>query len=72
MTLESAIVDELPTARTTLDLPNTGATQSLLAWAYDHGDVDSVAYDGDRVRVAFAANPTVVETMERKAPAVEE
>ena len=68
--LESAIVDELPTARTTLDLPNTGATQSLLAWAYDHGDVDSVAYDGDRVRVEFAGNPSVVETMERKAAAL--
>jgi len=69
--LEATVRDVLPTERVTLDLPNTGATQSLLAWAYDHGDVEEVAYEGDRVRVAFAGNPSVVETATRKAARIE-
>jgi len=70
--LTEALVDELPTARTTLNLPNSGATQSVLAWAYDRGDVEAVDYEGDRVRIAFAGAPSVVDALERKATGVEE
>ncbi|MFB6234571.1 MAG: GTPase HflX [Halopenitus sp.] len=70
--LEAAVVEALPTARTTLLLPNSGETQSLLAWAYDHGEVEQVAYESDRVRVEFAGNPSVVATAERKASSLTE
>lgn len=66
-TLRAAVVDALPDETATLDLPNTGETQSFLAWAHDHGRV-STDYDADRVKVQFAGRPAVVEQARSRAP----
>ncbi len=58
--LRSVVADGLPTRAVAFDLPNDGTTQSFLAWAHDHGRVETT-YEGDRVRVRFVARPTVVE-----------
>jgi GTP-binding protein HflX len=58
--LQSVVCDALPAAESEFDLPNDGDTQSFIAWAHEHGRVET-AYDGDRVRVRFEAPPSVVE-----------
>ncbi|GAB3416930.1 GTPase HflX [Haloparvum alkalitolerans] len=70
--LRERTVAALPTAETTLDLPNDGATQRLLAWAHDHGDVRDVSYEADAVRVRFAGRPDVVAEADRRAAALGE
>ncbi|SDN27324.1 GTP-binding protein HflX [Halogranum gelatinilyticum] len=60
----------IPTAEATVDVPNTGETQALLAWAHDHGTVADVDYsrgDAERVTVHFEGRPGVVERFLSKA-----
>jgi len=68
--LREAIVDVLPDETATFDLPNTGETQSFLAWAHEHGRVDA-DYTGTRVHVTFSARPAVVERARSRAARVE-
>ena len=65
--VRNAIREALPTAQTTLRLPNTGETQSLLSWAYDRGEVRDVDYGPDGVAIDFAGRPSVVAEAERRA-----
>ncbi|MFC6737403.1 GTPase, partial [Halolamina salina] len=48
--LRETVAGTLPTEEVRFDLPNTGETQSFLAWAHEHGRADA-EYEGDRVRV---------------------
>jgi GTP-binding protein HflX len=65
--VRDALREALPTAETTLRLPNSGETQSLLSWAYDRGEVRDVDYGPDGVTVDFAGRPSVVAAAERRA-----
>lgn len=67
--LRSVVADALPSQTERFVLPNDGATQSLLAWAHDHGRVET-AYDGDKVEVRFEAAPPVVERAATRAAAL--
>ncbi|MFC7175769.1 GTPase [Halosegnis marinus] len=60
------LLDALPTATATLDLPNDGESMSLVSWCHDRADVRSVEY-GERVTVELAGNPAVVAEAERRA-----
>jgi len=64
--LRSAVSDALPGRSETFALPNDGETQSFLAWAHDRGRVETT-YEGDRVRVRFAASPAIVEEAASRA-----
>ncbi|MFW5949287.1 MAG: GTPase HflX [Halolamina sp.] len=68
--LRAAVVDSLPASEATFDLPNSGETQSFLAWAYDRGRV-GVEYAGDRVQVTFSARPSTVERARSEAATIE-
>ncbi|EMA58995.1 GTP-binding protein [Halorubrum kocurii] len=65
--VRNAVRAALPTAETTLRLPNTGETQSLLSWAYDRGEVRAVDYGPDGVAIDFAGRPSLVAEAERRA-----
>ena len=65
--VRDAVREALPTAETTLRLPNSGEAQSLLSWAYDRGDVRGVEYASDAVTAEFAGRPSVVAEAERRA-----
>ncbi|MFB6244519.1 MAG: GTPase HflX [Halobaculum sp.] len=65
-TLRERLLDTLPAAELALDLPNTGATQQFLSWLHDHGSV-TTNYDGSRVTVDFAAQPSLVDEARRRA-----
>jgi GTP-binding protein HflX len=45
--------------RTTIALPNSDESMSLLSWLYDHATVEDVTY-GEEVTVRFAARPEVI------------
>ncbi|MBP1986696.1 GTPase HflX [Halolamina salifodinae] len=68
--LRDVVGDVLPDATAVFDLPNTGETQSFLAWAHEHGRVDA-DYTGNRVHVTFSARPAVVERARSEAATVE-
>ncbi|WP_280585877.1 GTPase HflX [Halorubrum sp. Boch-26] len=68
--VRTAVREALPTAETTLRLPNSGETQSLLSWAYDRGEVREVDYGPDGVAVDFVGRPSVVAEAERRATEV--
>jgi len=70
--LRAALRDALPTAETTIEVPNCSGAQALLSWAYDSGSVSEVSYEGARLSFRFAARPDVVERAERKAATVGE
>ena len=57
--IRSTVREGVPRRVETLELPNSGETQSFLAWAYDYGRVETF-YEGDVVRVRFEAAPEVV------------
>lgn len=65
-TLRDAVAGALPSDEATFDLPNTGETQSFVAWAHEHGQV-TVEYDGDRARVRFAGRPMIVDRARSRA-----
>lgn len=67
--LRASVVDALPTERTTLEVPNSGEAQALLAWLHERGDVEAT-YRGETIRVAFVGNPSVVAEAERRAAGV--
>ncbi|EMA53307.1 MULTISPECIES: HflX GTPase family protein [Halococcus] len=70
--LVGRIEDGLPTERTTVAMANVDEAMSVVSWLYDHANVADVSYGaaGDRVTVAFAARPSVVERARAKAAAV--
>ncbi|SFL12521.1 GTP-binding protein HflX [Halogranum rubrum] len=57
----------VPTATAMFEVPNTGTTQTLLSWAYDHGTVKEIHYEGESVRFTFVGRPAVVEQMRARA-----
>jgi len=65
--IRNAVREALPTAETTLRLPNSGETQSLLSWAHDRGEVREVDYEPDGVVIDFAGRQSVVAEAERRA-----
>jgi GTP-binding protein HflX len=67
--LRDAVAGALPSDEATFELPNTGETQSFVAWAHEHGRV-TVEYEGNRVRVQFAGRPSVVERARSRADEV--
>ncbi|WP_435098974.1 GTPase HflX [Halorubrum sp. N11] len=69
--IRDAVREALPTAETTLRLPNSGETQSLLSWAYDRGEVREVDYGPDGVAIDFAGRPSVVAEAERRAAEID-
>ncbi|GAB7093350.1 GTPase HflX [Halolamina litorea] len=69
--LREAVADALPDADATFDLPNTGETQSFLAWAHERGRA-SATYKGDRVEIEFTARPAVVERARSRAAELRE
>lgn len=68
--LQSVVVDGVPGRAATFDLPNNGETQSFLAWAHDHGRVETT-YEGDRVQVRFEAAPGLVKRAASRAETVD-
>ncbi|MFC5971091.1 GTPase HflX [Halomarina salina] len=60
-TLRERIHDALPGESLAVELPNSGETESFLAWAHDHGTVADLEYAGETVTFAFEARPGVVE-----------
>ncbi|WP_435181627.1 GTPase HflX [Halorussus sp. AFM4] len=69
--LRERIAAALPDRRTAeLVLPNRDDAMSLVSWLYDYADVRDVTYEGDEVRVAFAAGPSIAERAEAKAEAL--
>ncbi|GAB7012869.1 GTPase HflX [Halolamina salina] len=67
--LRETVAGTLPTEEVRFDLPNTGETQSFLAWAHEHGRADA-EYEGDRVRVRFAGRPAVVDRARSRAASI--
>ncbi|WP_435115403.1 GTPase HflX [Halolamina sp. C58] len=67
--LRDTVAEVLPTEELRFELPNTGTTQSFLAWAHEHGRADA-EYEGDRVRVRFAGRPTVVDRARSRAASI--
>ncbi len=57
--LQERIERALPTETATFELPNDDSTQRFLAWAYDHGAVETEY--GGTVTVRFEARPEMVE-----------
>lgn len=64
--LGDRIVETLPTAETTLTMPNGDDAMTLLSWCYDRAEVREVSYD-DGVQVRLAGKPSVVKEAERNA-----
>ena len=67
--LRDTVAAALPSETVQFDLPNTGETQSFLAWAHEHGRADA-EYEGDRVRVRFAGRPAVVDQARSRAASI--
>jgi GTP-binding protein HflX len=65
--LRERIGAALPTDQATLCLPNDEDAQAFLAWAHDHGAVET-RYESDTVRVDFRAPPGIVERARSRAP----
>jgi GTP-binding protein HflX len=65
--LRERIGAALPTERVSLRLPNDADAQAFLAWAHDHGAVET-RYEADVVRVEFEAPPPVVERARARVP----
>ena len=59
----------LPSAEATVRLPNDGEAQSLVAWAHDHGAVET-GYETDSVVVRFRGRPETVQQFRARADAV--
>lgn len=68
--LRVAIADALPTAETTLTVPNSDDAMTLVSWCYDHAEVREIQY-GDEIAIRVAGKPSVIEEAERKATNVE-
>ena len=68
--LRTEVVEGVPSRRESFDLPNSGETQSFLAWAHERGRVET-NYEGDRVRLHFEAAPKNVERAVSRAVALE-
>ena len=64
--LADAVADALPTATATVEVPNGGAAQAALSWAYDRGVVADVDYGSETVVVELAGRPDVVAEAERR------
>ena len=65
--LAAALDEVLPDRKTaTLVVPNDDEGMALLSWCYDHGTVESVAYD-ETVRIEFAGRPAVVAQADGRA-----
>jgi GTP-binding protein HflX len=64
--LADAVADALPTATETVEVPNGGAAQAALSWAYDRGVVAGTEYAGETVAVDLAGRPDVVAEAERR------
>jgi GTP-binding protein HflX len=67
--LRERVVAELPTAETTLRVPNSDAAMRLVSWCHDHADVRDVRY-GEEVEIRVQGRPSVVATAERRAEGV--
>ena len=72
--LVARIGEGLPTERATIEMANRNDAMAVISWLYDHASVADVSYEaaGDRVAVAFAARPSIVERARAKAADVGE
>jgi GTP-binding protein HflX len=72
--LVTRIGEGLPTERATIEMANRNDAMAVVSWLYDHASVADVSYEaaGDRVAVAFAARPSIVERARAKAADVGE
>ena len=64
--LRERVAEVLPTAETTLSVPNGDDAMALVSWCYDRSDVEQVEYD-DSVEIRLAGKPSVVEEAKRRA-----
>ena len=53
----------LPTRRIECAMPNCDGAMRAVSWAYDHAEVETVAYDGGEVRLVAAGRPDVIERL---------
>ena len=68
--LQDRIEGCLPAETVSLELPNCGETQAVLAWIHEHGVVEDVDYADDRVRIRCTGRPDVIERAREKAASV--
>ncbi len=67
--LRAAVVERLPTERTTIRMPNCDDAMSVVSRAYDRTDVERVDY-GERVELVVSGHPAAVDQLRAEAGAV--
>ena len=61
------VLERLPDAELAVELPNGDEAMALVSRAYDRTTVETVEYEGERVRLCCRGHPTVVERLRADA-----
>ncbi len=69
--LRDAVVDRLPSERTTIRMPNCDAAMTVVSRAYDRTNVHGVEY-GETVALTVSGHPTAVDRLRAEAQRVGE
>ncbi|HET7323957.1 MAG TPA: GTPase HflX [Halococcus sp.] len=65
--LVARVLEQLPSERFEVELPNGDEAMRIVSWLYDHTSVENVDYADGQVTVAFVARPSIAERARAKA-----